>query len=447
MSETAEEISVSEVALPFWFEKLIPQKRYKAIRGGRGSSKSWTIAAVILLLASEQPLLVLCVREFQKSIENSVHKLLKDTIVRLGLSDFYRITDNRIYGANGSEFIFGGLHANVSSIKSLEGCDICWVEEAETVSADSWKNLIPTIRKAGAEIWISYNPREPDDPTSLLVESLLTREDAVVLDVNFSENPWFDQTSLKADMEAAYRTDPEEAAHVWGGQFRKRNDAQIYGGKYMKQDFEVPHVRKLIGRDTENKPVYRLVPDEGWDGPYYGCDWGFSNDLLVGLKCWLRGATLYVEYESTGLKVELNAIASKFFDELPGLDQGYEMRADNSRPETISHVRSMGVNVVAAEKWPGSVEDGIAFIRALDKVIVHSRCVVTLEEFKKYMYKVDKITKQVTRVPVDAFNHAMDTIRYVLQPAIKAIDVSMVVELGNDMSELTAFENDFPEGF
>lgn len=408
--------------LPQWSRPMFQPKRYKVPKGGRGSSKSWTIAQILLILSGKQKLRILCTREFQKTIKDSVHKLLKDTIERLGYGGFFRVTDGSVIGKNGAEFIFAGLHANIAQIKSMEGIDICWVEEAETVSEYSWKNLIPTIRRdspelakaygvegvVGAEIWVSYNPREETDPTSVRFDKN-PPDDALVINVNWQDNPFFPMT-LRKEMEYDYRVDPDAAAWVWGGQYRKRSAAQIFAGKYTVEAFETPHSDPKLANDTS------------WDGPWFGLDWGFSTDPLSAHKYWGKGNTLYVEHEVYALGVELNDISRLLIAGLPEIEKRYVVRADCSRPETISHVRGFGLNVTAAEKWPGSVEDGIAWLRSLEQIIIHPRCEHAIQEARLYSWKVDKLTGDIQPVPIDKHNHFWDDCRYAMQPAIKTAE-------------------------
>ena len=173
--------------LRFLFEPM----RYKVAYGGRGSAKSWSFARTLLIQASRKPLRILCTREVQKSIRDSVHKLLSDQIQALGLGTFYDVQQAVIRGENGSEFIFAGLSDQTAeSVKSFEGVDIAWVEEAQAVSDRSWGILIPTIRKDGSEIWVSFNPELDTDPTWLrFVEN--PPPDAVSVPVNYHDNPWF----------------------------------------------------------------------------------------------------------------------------------------------------------------------------------------------------------------------------------------------------------------
>jgi len=401
-------IQYTDVQFPKWARPLFEPKDYKIAYGGRGSSKSWSVAAALLLKASEKKLRILCAREFQKTIKDSVHKLLVDSIERLGLGSKFKVTDKSFQGVNGSEFIFCGLHANVGQIKSLEGIDICWVEEAETVSEDSWKYLLPTIRKAGSEVWITFNPREEDDPTSVRFLKNAP-EDSLVIPVNYKDNPFFTERSRK-EMEHDYKVDADAADWIWGGKFRKRSKAQIFAGKWRMEAFETPHSDPKLALDTS------------WDGPWFGLDWGFSNDPLSAHKYWAKGDTLYVEFEVYELGVELNDIAPLLRSKLPEIDRGYIVRADCSRPETISHVRGFGLKVIAAEKWPGSVEDGIAWLKSLNEIVIHPRCVHAMDEAALYVWKTSKLNGEILPEPVDKHNHFWDDCRYAMQPAIKTAE-------------------------
>ena len=164
--------------------------RYKVAYGGRGSAKSWTIASLLVVAAYVNPIRVLCAREIQKSIGDSVIQLLSDTIERLGLQSFFDIQKTVITGTNGSRFIFEGLRSNITKIKSMEGINRVWVEEAESVSATSWETLIPTIRAPGSEIWVSFNPADELDNTYQRFV-INPPPDSYVVAVNYQDNPWF----------------------------------------------------------------------------------------------------------------------------------------------------------------------------------------------------------------------------------------------------------------
>jgi len=392
-----------KINLPKWGRPLFNPKRYKVLYGGRGSAKSHTVAKALLILARQSRKRILCAREFQNSMADSVHKLLSDQIELLGMQDFFTITANGIIGNNGSEFIFKGVKTNVQSIKSMEKIDILWLEEAQTVSAESWDILIPTIRHDGSEIWVTFNPVNDDDPTFTRFinpdGTPIEREDVYIKKVNWRDNPWFPEV-LKKEMEYQYQVDPELAMHIWEGECKSNSEAQIFHGKWIVQDFDI---------DQEN-----------WLGPYDGADWGFSVDPSTLIELWIDpvGMNLHIAYEAGGVGIELDDLPA-MYDKIESA-RNTKIRADNSRPETISHMQKKGFDVEGARKWEGSVEDGIEFIRSFRKVIIHSRCPNTAKEFRKYSYKVDRLTGDVTTKIVDAWNHYIDAIRYALEPMIGA---------------------------
>ena len=398
--------------MPEYAQLFFRPKRYKVLFGGRGAAKSWSVARALLMLAPKKKMRILCARETQISITESVHRLLKDQIELLGLGKIYEVQKAAIRCLNGSEFIFAGIRTDPAKIKSTEGVDICWVEEAEKVSEESWAILIPTIRKAGSEIWITFNPNEETDPTSKRF-LLNPPPEAKVHRVSWEDNRWFPAELLK-EKDYLYRVDPEAAAHVWGGQFRKGSQAHIFRGKYVVEEFEA----------EEKARDGRLHPKTDWSGPYFGADWGFSSDPTTLVKLWIFQGKLYVEQEAYGIGVELNQIP-QLFDSIPGSRQ-HVIRADNSRPETIFHVAQLGFNIVAAEKWPGSVEDGIGWLRHFESIVIHPRCKHTEQEARLYRYKTDPVTGDVLPIVVDKHNHCWDAIRYAMQPAIRVPEQEQV---------------------
>lgn len=378
--------------LAFLFEPA----RYKVLYGGRGGSKSWGIARALLILGAQRKMRIFCAREIQKSIKDSVHKLLKEQIDELGLGSVYRVLETEIRGTNGTEFIFAGLHANKDSIKSIEGIDIAWVEEAQTVSAASWDILIPTVRKEGSEIWVSFNPDLDDDPTykRFVVNP---PPGAVVVQINWSDNPWFPDV-LRDEMEHLYATDPEAAAHVWGGQTRRNSQAQILRGRYVVESFE---------------------PGKDWHGPYFGLDFGFATTPLALVKCWIDGRKLYIEHEASGLEIDNDDMPAKL-DTVPGAKL-HTIRADSSRPETISHLRRHEyTRVLPCYKWPGSIEDGVEHLRSYEQIVIHPRCELAKQQARLYSFKVDKLTGDVKPDIDDKHDDIWDAVRYALEPIIRA---------------------------
>ncbi len=215
------------------FRPLFEGGRYKIYWGGRGAAKSWNFALALLIIGRKRPVRVLCTRELQNSIKDSVLKLLEDRIKGLVESNpdafegFYEVLNNEIRGKNGTLFIFKGIKHSVSEIKSTEGVDYCWVEEAENVSVHSWRQLIPTIRKDDSQIWVSFNPRRKQDATyqRFVVGNPV---DAVVRKVSWRDNPWFNKV-LREEMENDKANDYEEYLHVWEGMFKSYADNAVYG--------------------------------------------------------------------------------------------------------------------------------------------------------------------------------------------------------------------------
>jgi phage terminase large subunit len=216
-----------EYPRPHKFEPFLRPKRFKIAKGGRDSAKSWTIAQLLLLEGASRPIRVGCFREVQKSLKDSVYTLLCDQIGRLGLSDFYTATRDEIRGKNGTLFVFSGLSLlTKDSLKSFEGIDYAWVEEAHSVSQASWDVLTPTIRKPGSEIWISFNPEMDTDPVYRMFVAK-ERPDAVVVTVNWYDNPW-KSAALDSEREQMQRDDPEKYAHIYEGQCRPAVEGAIY---------------------------------------------------------------------------------------------------------------------------------------------------------------------------------------------------------------------------
>jgi phage terminase large subunit len=379
---------------PKAFKPFDAPARYKVAYGGRGGAKSWNIARKLIMRSVKAPLRILCTREFQNSIADSVHKLLRDQIEALGLLAYFKVTDNSIVNRlNGSEFIFKGLRTNVDAIKSMEGIDIVWIEEAQRVSEESWTILVPTIRKEGSEIWVSFNTGEESDPTyQRLVKN--PPPDAVVIKVGWEDNPFLPET-LRKELEHCRRIDPDAFAHIWGGEPKTISDACIFRGRYRVEAFETPEGARF----------------------FHGADWGFSVDPTVLVRCWVNGDRLMVDQEAYGVGVELDETA-QLFDSIPTARR-WPIKADNSRPETISHMRRKGFNIAPAKKWAGSVEDGLACLKGFREIVVHERCRHTADEMRLYSYKVDRQTGDVLPIIVDLHNHCIDGLRYALDGYIR----------------------------
>jgi len=257
---------------------LFEPHRYKVAYGGRGSGKSWSMARALLIKAANEPTRVLCAREIQKSIKQSVHTLLNDQIQALGLGAFYEVLEAEIRGINGSTFSFTGLATNtVESIKSFEGCDIVWVEEAQTVSKKSWDILIPTIRKPNSEIWVSFNPNiDTDDTYTRFVVN--PPENAKVVKVNYTDNPWFPEV-LEIERLHSEKTNPDYA-NIWEGDCKAAVDGAIYANE-IREAQEEGHITN-VPYDPMLK--VHVVMDLGWNDSMSVilCQKGVSDLRIIG---------------------------------------------------------------------------------------------------------------------------------------------------------------------
>lgn len=380
--------------LPEAFEFLLYPSRYKSAYGGRGRGASWSFARELVTRASSKKLRILCAREYQNSIKDSVYKILVDQIEKLNLIPYYNINKTEITSKCGSEFIFKGLQHPLE-IKSIEGIDICWLEEAQNVSEESWKFLIPTIRKENSEIWLSWNTGEEKDPT--YQRFVINKpDDCISKLLTYKDNPHFPDT-LRKEMEYCKRVDLEAYEHIWEGKPLKISESIIFKGKYEVRDFITPRDIKF----------------------YYGADWGFSNDPTVLTRSFIEDDCLFIDYCVHGVGVELDEIP-QLFDNVP--EVRYQIiKADSARPETISHIKNKGFNIIACRKWKGCVQDGISYLKKFKMIYIHPRCQPVIDEFQHYAYKKDKKTGEVLPVIVDKFNHGIDSLRYAHEDDMQGI--------------------------
>lgn len=389
-----------------------PAARYKVLWGGRGSGKSYSFADGLIAKTHQAKKRILCTRENQNSIKDSVHRLLSDQIYACGLSPFFRIQQDSILGHNGSEFIFKGLRHNISEIKSLEGIDICWCEEAEKISQDSWNILIPTIRKPNSEIWVSFNPEEEAsatyqrfvvNPPPSCLSAFMTWED----------NDYFPEV-LRQDMEYDKRVDFEKYEHIWLGKLKKYGNALVFRGKFIVEDFTTPDGARF----------------------YFGADFGYSSDPSCLVRCFIKDRTLFIDHEAYGHGVEIDQL-HQFYESVPESHK-WKIVGDSARPDTISfltrphpdpRIGISGFRIVGAKKGKGSVEDGIQFLRSFEKIVIHPRCKGAKDNFENFKWKVDPISGEILPIPVDKNNHITDALAYALEDYIKA-SVSIFDVLG-----------------
>ncbi len=380
-----------EIALPEAFRPLFHPSRYKAFYGGRGSGKSHSVATALVLMAAAQPLRILAAREIQRSIRDSSKRLLDDRIAALGLKPRYRSTAEGIKGRNGSQFLFAGLRSNPESIKSMEGIDIAWVEEAATVSQRSLDILVPTIRKPGSELWFTWNPRDPSDPVDVMFRRGPPRPDAILARVDYADNPWFPAV-LEAERLWDRARDAEKYAHVWEGAYRLHAETRVFR-RWRIDSLAVPKGAR----------------------PYYGADWGFAADPTVLVRCYLFEGILYIDREAYRVGCPISEIGAL----LRGVEgthgrAAWPITADSARPELIDHLRREGFRIKPARKGKGSVEEGVAFLQNHD-IVVHPACRHAIDELTLYAYRTDPLTGDILPVLEDRHNHVIDALRYALE--------------------------------
>lgn len=382
---------MAQLDIPAVFAPLLQPARYKGAYGGRGSGKSHFFAGyAIALMASRANFRIVCVREVQNSIKDSVKQLLEDKIAQLGLSAFFTCTDQEIRGRNGSLCIFRGLQNHTAaSIKSLEGFDVAWIEEAQTISQMSLDLLTPTIRAPGSEIWASWNPVSETDPIDAMLRGDV-RDNAIVVKANWNDNPYFPE-ALREDMDRDRERNPDKYAHVWDGKYQSLSEARIF------RNWRVGHI----------DPPARVI----W---YGGVDFGFATDPTFAVRCCLIGdRLLYVDQEACETGVATDALPL-LLGRIPEFNK-WPLNGDSARPETIDYLRRHGFpRIRGARKGKGSVEDGISFLQGLD-IVVNPRCINLIREFGSYAYEIDKRTGAILPTPEDANNHGIDALRYAVE--------------------------------
>lgn len=399
-------MTVARIEIP---PKLVPVfenegVRYRGAYGGRGSAKTRTFALMTAIrgyMAAKngQSGVILCAREYMNSLEESSMEEVKQAIRSVPwLSDFYELGEKYIRTKCRSvSYVFSGLRHNLDSIKSKARILIAWVDEAESVSETAWTKLTPTVREAGSEIWVTWNPEKDGSATDKRFRKE-PPDNAIVVEMNYDDNPWFPSVLEEERLNDQARLDAATYAWIWEGAYLENSDKQVLANKYVVQSF----------------------PDDLWkkaDRLLFGADFGFAKDPNTLIRMFILDDCLYIEREAYGVGVELDHMPA-FYDEIPEARK-WPIKADSARPETISYLKRQGFNISAAKKWQGSVEDGITYLRGFKQIIIHPRCKETAKEARLYSYKIDRITGEVLPIIEDAHNHCWDAVRYGLDGYIK----------------------------
>lgn len=374
--------------VPKWAVPLLQPARYKGIYGGRGGGKSHFVAGYIVACHVADPdESTVCVREVQRSLKQSVKKLIEDKIRQMDVADYFDITTTEIRSRFGTGVIvFEGMADHTAdSIKSLEGFRRAWIEEAQVISQRSLDLLCPTIRIVGSEIIATWNPETEEDPIDQLLRGPNKVVNAVVVEAHYLSNPWISPDMLE-EAENCRRASQSKYDWIWGGKYRLHAQAR-YFTNWTVQEFDTPKDAQI-----------RL-----------GLDWGFSPHPLAMVGCFIVGRKLYIDREVC----EYNCTISN----TPGVilqvheADKLQITAGADRPERIADLKEKGFKVVKAIRGPNSVEQGLEWLETYD-IIIHPECTATIEEFKLFSHPVDKLTKKVLPGYVDENNHCIEALRY-----------------------------------
>ncbi|QXW17434.1 PBSX family phage terminase large subunit [Comamonas aquatica] len=395
-----------KLALPQVLEGIWQPRRYKVMHGGRGGGKSWSVAGVLLVMAAQRPLRILCAREIQKSIAQSVHQLLKDQIVRLGLQAFYEVLETEIRGINGSLFLFSGLQSHtVDSIKSFEGCDIVWVEEAHGVSKKSWDVLTPTIRKEGSEIWLTLNPdMETDETYQRFIAT--PSPDTWVCQINWRDNPWFPEVLMQERLKAKRSMLKEDYEHIWEGRARRVSAGAIYRLE-MEAIYEDERVRDVPYDPT--LPVHTV-----WD-----LGWNDAMTIIMVQRGPLDVRIIdYIEDSHRTLDWYVEQLEKRPYrwgsDYLPHDGKTRNFQTGKSTEDLL---RDLGRVSVESQPVASSVEEGIKQVRMLFPRCYFDRRKTArlLECLKRYQRQVHSKTNEPMGPLHDQYSHGADAFRYLAQ--------------------------------
>lgn len=381
---------------------MFQPKRNKVFYGGRGGAKSHGFGRALLVKGMQGKLRILCAREFQKSIKDSVHKLLADLIREHGLTDFYEILESTIRGKNGSEFLFTGLRHNVSGLKSMEGIDIVWVEEAENVSENSWELLIPTIRKDGSEIWVSFNTKNVTDPT---YKRFVANQDADTLCVKVSwrDNPFFPDV-LRKEMEKLKDADHESYLHIWEGEPDTRRSGAVYA--------------KQLAAARDDKRI-TLVPYDPACEVFTAWDLGFGDSTAIWWLQFVGRELRWIDcYDNNGEQLGHYAgvIKSKPYNYIK---DGHFLPHDgghgNIRGDSVSkQLKLLGVdNQVLTRET--DITPGIELLRQTIaySVFDQTKCADGIHALENYGYEWDEDKSVFKKSPKhDWTSHYADAARY-----------------------------------
>ena len=397
------------------FKPLLPPARYKGAKGGRSSGKSHFFAGSAIERCLMAKTDIVCVREVQQTLKQSVKKTLALKISDMNAGAYFDVQDAVIKAPYGGIITFQGMQShNAESIKSLEDYDIAYVEEAQSLSQHSLDLLRPTIRKPSSELWFSWNPRHKTDPVDALLCGETPPPGTVVVHSTYRDNPWVSEETLR-DLAYDQKRDPDKFQHIWMGGYELHSESRVFNN-WRIEEFDSP-----------DNLDYR-----------FGADWGFAVDPSVLIRARIDGRKLYVDFEAYMIGCEIDQLPD-LFDTVPNARKWF-ITADSARPETISYMQKHGYpRITAAIKGKNSVEEGVEFLKSFD-IIVHPRCQHTIDELTMYRYKIDPLSGRVMPILEDKHNHVIDALRYACEGARRsALMAPPPLDLRNFQPSVSAY--------
>ena len=406
-------MSVAEIKLP---PKLVDvfqgDADYRGAYGGRGSGKTATFCTMLPIKGYMYGMngvsgQILVCREYLNDVRHScIQEIQKAIDAYPFLSADYDCGENYIKSRDGKiQFIFSGLTDRMlNSLKGKANILVAFLEEAEDTSRMAYTKLIPTLRSEGffpdgtpwhSELWLCWNPETEGNATDEMFRKSPPDRSKIV-EVNFEDNPWFPDQLERARQNDLKNKPYAEYAWIWEGAYLENSDKQVLSGKVSCQEFDADEAR--------------------WDGPYYGIDFGFSQDPSAAVRCWIHDHKLWVDYNWAKKGVETDDLPAALVSNIPGIEKSVS-RADSARPETISYLKKHGLPLCSSVS-KHKIEDGIAFLRSFEQIVIHPRCRPILEESRKYSYKVNRAGDVTTQI-VDKDNHSIDALRYAVAPLVK----------------------------
>lgn len=408
-------VSPPEAYVPLWTGRTAEMSviEHYAFHGGRGGAKSHSIGEAVAALSCQRTERVVCGRQFQASIKDSVKELLERKIHALNMSVYFRFTEREIENlATGSRFSFIGMDRNPESAKSLEGATLFWGEEAQTFTKRSIELIVPTIRAPGSRMVWSWNPRLRTDEVDVMFRGTAVPENSYVREVSWRDNPHFFRTRMPSEYRRSLRANPKRHIHIWEGGYDENPDTAIFDQFSVgRPAFIPPKCRPRFGMDfgfgsdpNAVVKVYIIEPE----------DLGYSSETHLGF--------LYIAQETGGYKIP-NQQLPAMMDKITEI-KDFQITGDSSRPETIDYLQRKGYPIYGAIKGAGSVKNGLNWMQGYH-ILIDPDCPVTYEEIKNYKWAVDKADKPLPMPADKQQDHYIDAIRY-------AVEQDSIADAGDD---------------